>query len=313
MGRVGVSRPGQCVGPQGPGTRIHMNRKLFAVGVALLALSLGAGSATAATSLSTAPPKWFTPKFKKQVNRAGTKGKRMPLAGPGALDVCPGIDPNSPTPATSVVSAGTCEVYPAGCTANFIYSNGSQYYIGTAGHCVDKVGESVYMQVNTPGVGASIANIGTVSKFVDGGVGNDYSVIAIASGFAVDPKLPQGGPQGIYTGCGPAVVSHYGHGYGVAVSQGKLEGGVATNWYDDGYGWTGVGAPGDSGSAVLANGTLAAGDFTHLIVDVGAYPGSDLAGTRITKILAGTGLSLVNADGSTTPTASTSCGAQPKS
>jgi hypothetical protein len=275
----------------------------------VLALLVGASSATAASNLRTAHPSWFTPKFKKQVNKSGKRGKPAPKSGdgPGTLDVCPGIDPNSPTPATSVVSAGTCEVYPAGCTANFIYSNGSSYFVGTAGHCVDRVGQSVYMQVNSPGVGASIANIGTVSKFVNGGVGNDYAVIAIAPGFAVDPKLPQGGPQGIYTGCGPAVVTHYGHGYGVAVAQGKLEGGLATNWFDDAYGWTGVGAPGDSGSAVLANGFLAAGDFTHLIVDT-RFPGSDLAGTRITKILAGTGLQLVNADGTTTGTASTDCG-----
>jgi hypothetical protein len=282
--------------------------------VAVLVLSLSATTASAASTLRTSKPAWFTTKFKKQVNKSGNKGKPKPAAdGPGATDVCPGIDPNSPTPATTVVSAGTCEVYPYGCTANFVYSNGSQYYIGTAGHCVDKVGQAVYMQVNTPGVGASIANIGTVSKFVNGGVGNDYSVIAIAPGFTVDPKLPQGGPQGIYTDCGPTAVLHYGHGYGVAVAQGKLEGGLATNWYDDGYGWTGAGAPGDSGSAVVtANGFQAAGDFTHLIVDIGAYPGSDLAGTRITKILAGTGLSLVNADGTRTPAASTSCGAQPK-
>lgn len=281
----------------------------------MLALAiLGASSAPAATTLRTAHPKWFTTKFKKQVNKAGRKGKAKPRAtGPGTTDICPGIDPNSPTPSTTVVSAGTCEVFPYGCTANFVYTNGSQYYIGTAGHCVDKVGQSVYMQVNTPGVGASIANIGTVSKFVNGGVGNDYSVIAIAPGFAVDPKLPEGGPQGIYTGCGPTAVLHYGHGYGVAVGQGKLEGGLATNWYDEGYGWTGVGAPGDSGSAVVtASGFQAAGDFTHLIVDPAAYPGSDLAGTRITKILAGTGLRLVNADGTTTGTATTSCGAQPK-
>jgi hypothetical protein len=282
--------------------------------VAVLVLSLSATTASAASTLRTSKPAWFTTTFKKQVNKAGNKGKAKPRAAePGTTDICPGIDPNSPTPATSVVSAGTCEVFPYGCTANFVYSNGSQYFIGTAGHCVDKVGQAVYMQVNSPGIGASIANIGTVSKFVNGGVGNDYSVIAIAPGFTVDPKLPQGGPQGIYTGCGPTAVLHYGHGYGVAVAQGKLEGGLATNWYDDGYGWTGAGAPGDSGSAVVtADGFQAAGDFTHLIVDTGGYLGSDLAGTRITKILAGTGLSLVNADGTRTPAASTSCGAQPK-
>ncbi|HEX4717340.1 MAG TPA: hypothetical protein VH300_02345 [Thermoleophilaceae bacterium] len=292
-----------------------MKRTALLAGAAVLVLAVLASSATAATTLRTAHPSWFTPKFKKQVKKAGKRGKAKPraAAGPGTTDVCPGVDPNSPTPSTTVVSAGTCEVFPYGCTANFVYTNGSSDFIGTAGHCVDKVGQDVYMQVNTPGVGASIADIGTVSKFVNGGVGNDYSVIAIRSGFAVDPKLPEGGPQGIYTGCGPTAVLHYGHGYGVAVGQGKLEGGLATNWYDDGYGWTGVGAPGDSGSAVVtANGFQAAGDFTHLIVDLTGYPGSDLAGTRITKILAGTGLRLVNADGTTSGTATTNCGAQPR-
>jgi hypothetical protein len=288
-------------------------RKLFLIAaIAVLVPAFGASTASAAAkTMQTAVPAWFTPAFKAKVDRAGLRGVRKPAAQPGALDVCPGVQPDSPTPATSVVSAGTCEVYPHGCTANFVYSNGTQKYIGTAGHCVNAVGEDVYMQVSTPGIGASIANVGTVSQFVNGGVGNDYAVIAIRAGFAVNPALPTGGPNGVYTGCGPDIVRHYGHGYGVAVAQGKQEGGLATNWYDDGFGWTGAGAPGDSGSAVLTASGLGAGDFTHLIVDLGAYPGSDLAGTRITKILAGTGLSLVNADGSTTPTAATSCGAQP--
>ena len=72
-----------------------------------------------------------------------------------------------------------------------------------------------------------------------------------------------------------SALQYYGHGYGVAVGPGQGRGRPATNWYDDGYGWTGVGAPGDSGSAVVtANGFQAAGDFTHLIVDTGAYPGT---------------------------------------
>src|SRR3954447_6681513 len=189
-----------------------MNRTALAAGAAVLALLVGAtSSASAASTPRTTHPSWFTTKLKKQVKKSGKRGKPTPHTdGPSATDVCPGIDPNSPTPATTVVSAGTCEVFPYGCTANFIYTNGSSYYIGTAGHCVDKVGQDVYMQVNSPGVGASIANIGTVTKFVNGGGGNDYSVIAIRSGFTVDPKLPQGGPNGIYTGCGPTAVLHYG-------------------------------------------------------------------------------------------------------
>jgi hypothetical protein len=280
---------------------------LFAA-VTLIAFCVGTGAATAASTLRAPHPKFMTKKFRKQVRKSGNRGKPAPKSdGPGPADVCPGLDPSSPSPATSVVSAGTCVVYPYGCSANFIYSNGSQYYVGTAGHCVDKVGQHIYMVVSTPGVGPSIADVGTVAKFVDGGVGNDYAVIAIARGFTVDPKLPVGGPQGIYTGCGPESVRYWGHGYGVAVSQGKPEGGLATNWFDDGYGWTGVGIFGDSGSGVVTTTGQAAGDFTHLIVDT-KYPGSDLAGTRITKILRGTGLSLVNADGTRTPAASTSCG-----
>ena len=172
------------------------------------------------------------------------------------------------------------------------------------------------MQLDTTTIGV----VGTTAKMTSGtGVpGNDWALIkidpAVAAKWGVNPAMPViGGPQGVYTGCDPTPVFHYGHGYGVAVAQGKVEGGLATNLYDNGYGWTGAGAPGDSGSGVLtAPGGPAIGDFTHLIVDLGAYPGSDLAGTRITKILSQFGVSLVNADGSTTGAAATSCGNAPK-
>src|SRR2546423_9551560 len=104
---------------------------LFAA-VALLALSVGTGAATAASTLRAPHPKFMTKKFRSQVRKAGHRGKPVPKSdGPGPADVCPGIDPSSPSPATSVVSAGTCEVYPYGCIANVIYSNGGQFYVGT--------------------------------------------------------------------------------------------------------------------------------------------------------------------------------------
>jgi hypothetical protein len=215
---------------------------------------------------------------------------------------CPGV-------ATKGVSASGCIVDPAGCTANFIFTDGTYKYVGTARHCVDSVGQQVVMQVDT----TTLAAVGTVTKFTsgDGDPGHDFALIridpAVASKWGVNPALPQGGPQGIYTGCGPTAVTHYGHGYGAAVAQGKLEGGVATNFNNAGFGWTGAGAPGDSGSAVVTAGGQAAGNFTHLIVDLGQYPGSTLAGTRITKILSFAGVRLVNADGSTTGAASTNC------
>ena len=85
---------------------------------------------------------------------------------------------------------------------------------------------------------------------------------AVASKWGVSPAVPVvGGPAGIYTACDVTPVVHYGHGYGVAVAQGKVEGGLATNWNSTGFGWTGFGAPGDSGSPVLTADGRAAGDF----------------------------------------------------
>jgi len=76
--------------------------------------------------------------------------------------------------------------------------------------------------------------------------------------------------------------------------------------------WTGVGAPGDSGSPVITSSGQAAGNFTHLIVHTG-YLGNNQAGMRATAILRFAGVSLVNADGSTTsgPT-SNGCGTDPE-
>ena len=86
------------------------------------------------------------------------------------------------------------------------------------------------------------------------------AAVAAISG-ALNRRVPVvSSTNGIYTGCGPVGVKYYGHGYGVAVGPSKVEAGLATNWHDDGYGWTGLGAPGDSGSPVLTADGLAAGN-----------------------------------------------------
>jgi hypothetical protein len=270
------------------------------------AFVMATAGVAAASGPTRAPAKFMKPNMEKKLAKKGAKGASIPLA---ALNTeCPGVQ--SPG-----VSAGGCIVAPAGCTANFIFTDGSSRYVGTARHCVERIGQTVTMQVDT----TTIADVGTVSHMTsgEGEPGNDWALVridpAVAAEWGVNPAMPViGGPQGIYTGCGPTPVFHYGHGYGVAVGQGKVEAGLATNVFDDGYGWTGAGAPGDSGSGVLtAPGGPAIGNFTHLIVDLGAYPGSDLAGMRITKAMSQFGVSLVNADGSTTGPASTSCGNAP--
>ena len=263
---------------------------------------LSAPSALAAGATSPVEPSPLSPALQERISDAGAQGLAV---GEERLNTdCPGV-------ATRGVSAAGCIVAPYGCTANFIFTDGTSKYVGTARHCVDRVGQEVTMQVDS----TTLAVVGTVTKMTsgEGEPGNDFALIridpAVAAKWGVNPAVPvSGGPNGIYTGCGPTAVTHYGHGYGAAVAQGKLEGGLATNWNDDGFGWTGAGAPGDSGSPVLTADGKAAGDFTHLIVDTGDYPGSTLAGTRITKILQFAGVSLVNADGTTTGAAGTSCG-----
>src|ERR671938_1029635 len=88
--------------------------------VTMAALVLGATStASAEVKHPRNPaPSWFTDDFRQKVDAAGHSG--VPLAGPSALDVCPGAVLHE-----GGVGTGTCLVYPYGCTANFVYYNGS--------------------------------------------------------------------------------------------------------------------------------------------------------------------------------------------
>lgn len=269
--------------------------------VAVLALA-PAASASSVLTADRPEPLWLTPGLKAQLSVAGADG--VQVSEEYLNTECPGYQEPG-------VSAAGCIVSPAGCTANFIFTDSSSKYVGTAAHCTDKVGDTVIMQVDS----TTLAEVGTVAKRTgQEEPGQDFALIRIfdevASKWGVNPRVPVwGGPNGIYTGCDPKMVGHYGHGYGVAVAQGKPEGGLATNWHDDGYGWAGAGAPGDSGSpVVLAGSGEAAGNLTHLIIYDPDYVGSTLAGTRITEILRFAGVDLVNADGSTTSYSPSDCG-----
>src|SRR3954471_12100784 len=152
-------------------------------------------------------PSWYTSAFAKKVAAAGATGVKV---GEEALNTeCPGVQ-------TAGVSAAGCIVAPYGCTANFIFTDGSSQYVGTARHCTDSIGQEVTMQVDT----TTIAVVGTMAKKTsgEGGPGNDWALIkidpAVAAKWGVNPAMPViGGPQGVYTGCGPTPVFHYGHGY----------------------------------------------------------------------------------------------------
>jgi len=282
-----------------------MRIRVLAAIAAIAALSLVGTSTAAAASTSTpdrAKPRWFTKKFQKKLRKADERG--IKLSNERINTACPGVQTGKG------VQANGCIV--TGCTANFIFTDGANKYVGTARHCVSSVGSRVAMQVDT----TTVADIGTVTQMTPGeGVpGNDFALVRIDADvvqkWGVDPAIPVvGGPNGVYTGCGPEPIKFYGHGYAAAVSQGKPGGGLATNWNNDGFGWSGSGLPGDSGAGVVTSGGQAAGDLTHLIVNLGEYPGSNMAGMRATAILRflGAGYSIVNADGSTARADTTNC------
>lgn len=307
-------------------------RATLAAAAAALLLSAGlAGTSTAAPGssgpreLKNPAPSWMTPELEREIRAAGTRGK----AGPDDVifNSCPGAGPTVPG-----VQAGTCLVVPSGCTANFVYydgpvtrdpsgrlrpsgaggpllppftSNGKNWFLGTAGHCLK--GRSVLAQVRAPGVylpdsdAGGIADIGTVHKKMDAGIGKDFGTVQIRSGFLVTPANPVGAPMGIATTCIPAPIDYYGHGYHFAVAQGKAGGGEAFFPQDSWYTWAGTSFGGDSGSGVTLPTRAAVGNLTHGagVVD-GIVPLPIGWGTRMTRILdfLGRGFYLVNADGS---------------
>ena len=301
-------------------------RKLLTVvvGTAMAFVLLGGMTASAADdgtakTLELERPAWLTDELEAEIVAAGPKGLEVPLTKEqaAALEVnCLGTAPpyaGTDGVSTHAVSAGTCMISPHGCTMNFVFTDGSSKYIGTAGHCVSG-GRTVIAQVATrvdptDTVIATLAAIGTVSKSVNQGIGKDFALVKINSGFRVVPGVAGGfGPTGVL--CLDPVgqpVMHYGHGYIFFVEQGHPKFGEvipdATLVFKfaspNGFNWVGYGLPGDSGSGVMNDAGLAVGDLTHGIGVLGVpVPGlsfgMDMAGIFN---LIGSNYSLVTVDG----------------
>ena len=274
------------------------------------------GQKSAAT-LPTPRPSWYTAKLNRRVLAAGYRGVQVRLSKKqAALDPdCLGYAPPSTSPpGLKAVAAGTCMVAPFGCTMNFIFTDGTSNYIGTAGHCVAK-GGAVVAQVATridptDSVVVTLAAIGRTVKKMNNGIGQDFGLVKIDPGWPVVPGIAgAAGPTGTF--CGDPVgqpVIHYGHGYIFLVEQGVPKAGevipdlnavVPFKSTQYGYNWVGYGLPGDSGSPVMNAAGLATGDLTHGLAIAGVpIPGlnfgTDMAG--IFNFL-GAGYSLVTADG----------------
>jgi hypothetical protein len=218
-------------------------------------------------------PSWYTAALEQQVLAAGGQ----PVAAPT----------DAPLPSEVGIRPGAWMISPAGCTMNFVFRKSAAFAIGTAGHCVDKVGDRVVLLTLAPGGGNPVlVDVGSVIARHENGIGDDFALVSIRT--ALYPWVSAttaviGGPCGQYYGSGPETVAHYGHGLAIGTG-GTPRAGVALTWKTNAFGWDGAAIFGDSGSPVRVTGLQAAGDLTHLVVDTRWLP-SFIAGTRIGKML----------------------------
>jgi hypothetical protein len=296
---------------------------LRAASLAAALLLIGGGNVVAADdearTLQLPPPAWLTDALQADIVAAGPKGLEVPLTREqaAALEVnCIGTAPpyvGADGVSAFAVAAGTCMVAPHGCTMNFVFTDGTSNYIGTAGHCVAG-GKTVIAQVATrvdptDTVIVTLAAIGTVARSWNQGIGKDFAGVKINPGFKIVPGVAGGlGPTGAL--CLDPVgqpVMHYGHGYIFFVEQGHPKFGevvpdltlVFKFTSPNGFNWVGYGLPGDSGSGVMNDAGLAVGDLTHGVGVAGVpVPGLSF-GTDMAGILGllGPGWSVVTVDG----------------
>jgi hypothetical protein len=286
----------------------------------VIALSAAPAQADEPRTLDQPKPSWLTSSLEAKIMAAGTRGVdvRFPAdASRAALEVnCLGTAPpyaGADGVSITAVSAGGCMVSPGGCTLNFVFTDGTSNYIGTAGHCVEG-GRTVIAQIATrvdptDSVVVTLAAIGSVVKSVNQGIGRDFALIKVDPGFKVVPGVAGAlGPTGVL--CGDPVgqpVMHYGHGYVFFVEQGNAKFGevvpdltLLVKFADpQGFNWAGYGLPGDSGSEVMNDAGLAVGDLTHGLSVAGLpVPGLSF-GTDMDGIFSiiGTSYKLVTIDG----------------
>lgn len=263
-----------------------------------------AKTSSAATGVSFRPipavvrPSWFTSAFERRLLASGTDGVRLPkgaalpgVTAPQAVGLAQtGIRPGQWL--LSLLGSDGTDTTVGWCSANFVFKKGSRWGLGTAGHC-GPVGQLVSAYVVPPLTSGRLPGlyvIGQIGISHNNGIGDDFAMINISPEFAswMNPTMPVwGGPGGVYRGSQVGIpVQHFGHGLVVGTG-GTPRAGVAIRWdidHGNGFSWAGPAAQGDSGSGVLVLGGQAAGDLTHIVLDVeGNIIG--IAGTRMPKIL----------------------------
>ena len=254
-----------------------------ALAAALAAPEMGSTApALKAVPLSAPAPSWYTPELHAQVLASGAEGVALPesVQVPTSSLAFLGIRPGQ----FIIVGGGTL------CSTNFVFRNGANWAIGTAGHC-GNVGAQVTM-LALPRV---LFNIGTIIKSVNGGPGNDFALIAInpALNSLVSPSMAfWGGPTSNYWGPNkPLLVRHIGWGAGVGAG-GTPRVGLGVEWSPTLWRFAGLIVHGDSGSGAINEKSKAIGNITHIMVDTRYLVPLFNGGTAMPRILAIAGLPL---------------------
>lgn len=243
-----------------------MNRIPLAIAVCLLAAPLipavGANDLPAnLIELKGEVPAWWTPEVAAAADAAASEGKLLdPLTGetftPQQLAAVVSIPVGAPDylfvrPGALFLSGGGL-LNSALCTYNFVYD--SKTKIGTAGHCVDRVGQTVYILAQPSPTRSVITALGVVHSFDNRGPGKDWALITINAPWLpwVDPAYAYvGGPSCPTWGGQLGVVKHAGHGIqtGVVASVPRLhQNGNSVGTHFSGFGEI---SGGDSGSGVI--------------------------------------------------------------
>ena len=261
--------------------------RLTTLALALLAASLplsGAGAllatdAAPADDLAPVPlaapaPAWWTPEVHERALLAAEAGLAYDYEAGEAVDLAAAypaeafLRPGTPLLITAALNRGASL-----CTAAFTFDQ--RTLISTAGHCID-VGETAFA-VAAPHtvvfrVGTAVASTG------NGGIGNDWALIAIApqwQPYTDSDAAWIGGPHGVadpMPTARPTLLKHVGNGLVVGTG-GTPRAGLLAGANDAVVSFEGVVEGGDSGSPLLLVGTpgqeddAAAGIITHKMCD----------------------------------------------
>ncbi|HEX2239180.1 MAG TPA: hypothetical protein VHJ19_12830 [Gammaproteobacteria bacterium] len=177
---------------------------------------------------------------------------------------------------------------PPGCMMNFVFTSGTRWGIGgTAGHCVDSLGQHVVLLTLALDSGNLVLiDIGTIIVRLNAGIGNDSALVEIRPQLhsRVSPTTAIiAGAFVAYSGFGQETVMHYSHCLAIGTG-GTSRAGLALTWKASSYCWSRPAIFGDSGSLVCITDLKAAGNLTHLVVDSRFLP-SFVAGMRISRML----------------------------